>query len=592
MSLSLRTILIGVSVVAGISSQPNVTISNLAATADGRSVYFSTDGSLRPRGSSQPFSVKLFSLQDRSLTWIEDAFDQSGPVPTYYNRPVVSADGSVVAINRFLFCEPPGDQCQGLQYISTSIQTDTRAFKFLGQAEVTANGRFAAIYLSLAVPLILLDLDTGQSTAPGGPVGQSGQFVAEDGTVLVQVNYLGTQAGTIELVGPSQSGPLSFRGGYRVVLAGDGSRIIYDITAPPTYETFEIHVFDIGANTDHYFGPGQLPMLAQDGRHFSYLLTQGNSAVPSFKETQVWIGDAVTGSARQLSNEPDGIVDQTLTGDGTAVIAATGTGRIISINTASFVVTEVLGSPGPSETFVNPVRGSYNEVVGAFPNGPPEVLIDGAPVPVIGRSPRGYAIQIPWEVPQIPVYPPLLLRGSEPLWERQLDIPVQEGYFPAVLPVSSTGPNPPSGNLGAYEGVLNYGIHQDWSGPITQDNPAHPGEIIHFYGSGWGPVDGTVATGQPTPSDRLYRITAPCRWVATGATRDLTSATTIDAHFVGLAPGLIGVYQLDLLIPSDWKAPILDAFCTGDETAPVEVAPTSTTSTIRKASRLARAGQN
>lgn len=69
MSLSLRAILIGLSLVAGVSAQ----IGSLATTADGRTVYFSTDASIRPRGSQQPFSVKLFSLEDRSLTLIEDA---------------------------------------------------------------------------------------------------------------------------------------------------------------------------------------------------------------------------------------------------------------------------------------------------------------------------------------------------------------------------------------------------------------------------------------------------------------------------------------------------------------------------------------
>jgi hypothetical protein len=80
----------------------------------------------------------------------------------------------------------------------------------------------------------------------------------------------------------------------------------------------------------------------------------------------------------------------------------------------------------------------------ASSNGPPEVLIDTAAVPILGRTPRGFAMQIPWEVPHIPD-PPLLLRGSEPRWERQLNLPVQEGYFPAVLPVGPTGPNSPMG---------------------------------------------------------------------------------------------------------------------------------------------------
>ena len=461
--------------------------------------------------------------------------------------------------------------------ISVLIQTATRTFQFPNHANLTANGRFAAIYTSPSSPLQLLDLATGELTSVGEQVGSSGQFVAEDGTVLAQVNHGLGQPETIELVGPSKSGPLSFSNGYQVVLAGNASRIVYD-TIGSSLSSLEIHVFDVGTNTDHYFGPGQLPMLAQDGRHFSYLQTEGDEPVSWLTDTQVWIGDAITGSTRQLSNVPEGIVDQTIMGDGSAVIAATYTGRLLSFDTSTWVPTELLGSPGPAAPFLAPVRGSYNEVVGAFPKGPPEVLIDSVPVPVLGPSPIGYAIQVPWEVPQAPAYPALVLRGSEPLWERQLDIGVQN-LSPAVLPVGSIGTISPSGTLGSYVGQLNYGIHQDWSGPITQDNPAHPGEIIHFYGSGWGPVDGTVATGQQTPSDRLYRITTPCQWVATGATANLSSAPEIDVPFAGLAPGLVGVYQLDFQIPASWNDPIFEPFCIyhsgsntfENATAPVDV---------------------
>jgi uncharacterized protein (TIGR03437 family) len=308
--------------------------------------------------------------------------------------------------------------------------------------------------------------------------------------------------------------------------------------------------------------------LAEDGRRFSYLLTEGEATLPWFADTQVWIGDAVEGFTSRLSNEPEGISDQTVSGDGSVVIAATRTGRLLLIDTATGAVTQVLASPGPEGLFVPAVPGSYNEVVGSFPNGSPEVLIENVPAVVLGPSPRGYAIQIPWDTPgvspEVPgaLYPNIMLRGSEPAWERYLFGTVQN-LFPRVLPVGPTGPDPPSGTLGAYSDVdsFAYAIHEDWSGPVNGDSPARPGEIIHFFGSGWGPVDGTVQTGQPTPSDRPYHIALQCDWRATGASRDVSTGTSFDVLFAGLAPGLIGKYQLDLRIPPDWGAPVFDAFC-------------------------------
>jgi uncharacterized protein (TIGR03437 family) len=139
---------------------------------------------------------------------------------------------------------------------------------------------------------------------------------------------------------------------------------------------------------------------------------------------------------------------------------------------------------------------------------------------------------------------------------------VVQDLSPRVLPVGPTGPDPPSGSISAYATEPSSAIHEDWSAPVDRDNPARPGEIIHFYASGWGDIDGSVTSGLPTPGDRLYRITAPCEWRATGADRDVASfGRSFEVLFAGLSPGFVGIYQLDLRIPGDWAFPIFEAFC-------------------------------
>jgi uncharacterized protein (TIGR03437 family) len=263
---------------------------------------------------------------------------------------------------------------------------------------------------------------------------------------------------------------------------------------------------------------------------------------------------------RRLFTETEGIVDQTIAGDGRAVIAVTTWARLLSIDTSSGAVRELLGSPGPEYLVFQAVPGSYSEVAGDFPDGPPEVLVGKAAAVVLGPSPRGYALQIPWEAPVPPPYSDVIVRGAEPVWERRVGGVV--GRHSAILPIGPTGPVGPLGMLGSYSSDVNYGIREDWSGPVNADNPARPGEIVHFFGTGWGAVDGVVQTGQPTPSDRPYRLVEVCDWRAGGTvSTPLEALRPFEVLFAGLAPGLVGVYQIDLRIPADWNEGAFRGYC-------------------------------
>lgn len=77
--------------------------------------------------------------------------------------------------------------------------------------------------------------------------------------------------------------------------------------------------------------------------------------------------------------------------------------------------------------------------------------------------------------------------------------------------------------------------------PGLPARPAAPGETLVFYGTGFGPVSGSVVAGR----------------VATGQT---TLATPIEFRFgnalaevpyKGLSPGLVGVYQFNVVVPAD-----------------------------------------
>ncbi len=88
-----------------------------------------------------------------------------------------------------------------------------------------------------------------------------------------------------------------------------------------------------------------------------------------------------------------------------------------------------------------------------------------------------------------------------------------------------------------------YLLHGDWRGPVTSTDPAQPGEILHFYLSGFGPVSPSVPFGQPAPAE-------PLSWMARNlscyANAPAGPPTLLPAIFGGLAPGFIGIFQVSL----------------------------------------------
>ncbi len=97
--------------------------------------------------------------------------------------------------------------------------------------------------------------------------------------------------------------------------------------------------------------------------------------------------------------------------------------------------------------------------------------------------------------------------------------------------------------------------------PITQENPAIPGERIVVYASGLGltnpqPADIGLASGQITPERN--DILVP--FVSDDFVSSRAGGRTATVEFVGLAPGMVGVYQLNLKLneqlPDDPLTPL------------------------------------
>jgi uncharacterized protein (TIGR03437 family) len=104
--------------------------------------------------------------------------------------------------------------------------------------------------------------------------------------------------------------------------------------------------------------------------------------------------------------------------------------------------------------------------------------------------------------------------------------------------------------------------NQDFTAFITEQNPARPGDLIHFWATGLGPLDRPVPTGAKGPSDPPAKPMEPatCQILGRGGVppnRALEITTQI------YAPNFVGIYQFDVRIPEEWPSGSANIACKG-----------------------------
>jgi uncharacterized protein (TIGR03437 family) len=88
-----------------------------------------------------------------------------------------------------------------------------------------------------------------------------------------------------------------------------------------------------------------------------------------------------------------------------------------------------------------------------------------------------------------------------------------------------------------------FGILDAKGGRVGPANSAQRGQAISVYANGLGPVDGHPASGEAAPTTQLLRCNSNPT-VTVGS----VPATV---QFCGLAPGFVGLYQLNVLVPAN-----------------------------------------
>jgi uncharacterized protein (TIGR03437 family) len=81
---------------------------------------------------------------------------------------------------------------------------------------------------------------------------------------------------------------------------------------------------------------------------------------------------------------------------------------------------------------------------------------------------------------------------------------------------------------------------------IGPDNPAIAGEVLVLYTTGLGPVDLDLTDGESAPSNPLAHTEDPFQVLVDGE--------QCQVFFSGLAPGFVGLYQVNLVLPGDLRS--------------------------------------
>jgi uncharacterized protein (TIGR03437 family) len=93
-------------------------------------------------------------------------------------------------------------------------------------------------------------------------------------------------------------------------------------------------------------------------------------------------------------------------------------------------------------------------------------------------------------------------------------------------------------------GVPHAAVLDERNALVGKANPAVRGTVIQVYATGLGPTDPVVKTGEPGPSNPAAVLVAGTQLTAT------LGGVPAEIQFKGLAPGYVGLYQVNLKVPS------------------------------------------
>jgi uncharacterized protein (TIGR03437 family) len=251
-------------------------------------------------------------------------------------------------------------------------------------------------------------------------------------------------------------------------------------------------------------------------------------------------------------------------------------GNIVVTNAASFRVgvpqPDSIGSIFCTGLSVNGVA-SASAVPLPFTLAGVSVSVGGAPAPLFAVADLGGFQQINFQVPleaQFTTESQLNPDGTTQVITTTPVVVSQNGAQGSAT--VATDPTTPGEFFRLGGGASQYGIfqHADYS-PVTEQSPAAPGETIIAYLTGLPTATPPEPTGQPASADPLS-VVVLCEgpyFYEDYLDLQLANVSILNSNggcqtpvlglgyipYIGLSPGSVGLYQINLLIPSNVLPP-------------------------------------
>lgn len=531
---------------------------NLVTTDDGSTLLFQSQWRLA--GSSDGNLTKIYRWDSHGFTTVFSPVNPGLISPPFATSPVITGDGAISGYLKYAGCS--GSACSNTTLVPV-LSGATLPSSIAPPAisvQISRNGRY------LAAGNTVLDRNTGtQQVVTGGsggipPLPVGGRFgIGNNGGLLYLVLHQTFIISTVDLVLSDRPATTIVNSSvvYTAVVSAAENRVVYEISGNTSLigrqlwsydmnsgQSTKLEDFDFGT----YIGVTQYqPTISNDGMRLVYRRKN-----PDSHAWEAVVHDYAAGTTTVLGPILANSGNFTVTGDGKSAWIHASDGRLVRIAIDTLAATDAGGRHAwVSQREGAAVYGSYNHLFGGFPAGsgsglPADLSVDlsGLACPLLNASIQELDIEIPWEIS--PGNFTLTLRNSSSPFESVLAVDVV-GLAPTFertgLPFDSNRP------------VIV--AHQDFQSLVTQRNPAVAGETVHLYMTGLGDVQPRPATGRtsvplPVASQRPF-----CSLVSVFSQSEVIAPVL----FAGIAPGLIGIYQMDVTIPQGYPPSLATLEC-------------------------------
>ncbi len=200
------------------------------------------------------------------------------------------------------------------------------------------------------------------------------------------------------------------------------------------------------------------------------------------------------------------------------------------LNAASFAASAV--APGEIAT-------AFGNGLLPTPSSKIEVRMNGINALVFNFNNTQVSFQVPWELAgQTQATLTVTVDGAA---SSPVTVSIAP-YNPGIFTLSSTG----SGQAAVLIATTNEIAAPSGSVAGAQARPVNRGEFIVIYATGLGPVTNQPASGARAPGNPPFSATTTVPVVTIGG----ATVAAADVFFSGLAPGFVGLYQINVPVPA------------------------------------------